>query len=64
MPEQPKSRSDANWSISGVKFGRADRDKSNKVLASIVESMQREVRLTEDSSPEHRMGGAQPRSSQ
>jgi hypothetical protein len=51
MPEQPKSRSDANWSIRGVKFGRADRDKSNKVLASIVERMQREFRLSEDTSP-------------
>jgi hypothetical protein len=50
MPERPKSRFDANWSIRGVKFGRADRDKSNKVLANIVERMQREVRLSEDSS--------------
>jgi hypothetical protein len=48
MPEQPKSRSDANWSIKGVKFGRADRDKSSQVLASIVERMQREFRLSED----------------
>jgi hypothetical protein len=50
MPQEPKSRSDANWSIRGVKFGRANRDKSSKVLASIVERMQREFRLSEDSS--------------
>jgi hypothetical protein len=48
--EESKSCFDANWSIRGVKFGRADRDKSSKVLASIVERMQRELRLSEDSS--------------
>jgi len=47
--EQPKSRFDANWSIRGVKFGRANRDRSYKTLASIVEHMQREFRLTKDS---------------
>jgi hypothetical protein len=47
--EEPKSRVEANWSIRGVKFGRADRDKSSKVLASIVERMQRAFRLSEDS---------------
>jgi hypothetical protein len=50
MPKKPKSRSDANWSIRGVKFGKANRDKSSQVLASIVERMQREFRLSEDSS--------------
>ena len=48
-PEVPKSRFEANWSIRGVKFGRADRDKSSEVLASIVERMQRSFRLSEDS---------------
>jgi hypothetical protein len=48
--EESKSCCDANWSIRGVKFGRTDRDKSSKVLASIVERMQRELRLSEDSS--------------
>jgi hypothetical protein len=50
MPKEPKSRFEANWSIKGVKFGKANRDKSSRVLAGIVERMQREFRLSEDSS--------------
>jgi hypothetical protein len=46
--ETPKSRFDANWAIRGVKFGRADRDKSRQALATIVERMQREFNLAED----------------
>jgi hypothetical protein len=31
-----------------VRFGKADRDKSGKVLATVVERMQREFSLTDD----------------
>lgn len=47
MPVEQESRFDANWSIKGIKFGRTDRDKSSKVLASVVEFMQREFSLSE-----------------
>jgi hypothetical protein len=43
--ESPKERLDANWAVKGVKFGKADRDKSSKALATIVERMQREFVL-------------------
>jgi hypothetical protein len=49
-PETPKSRFDANWATRGVKFGSTDRDKSSKAMASAVERMRREFRLSEDSS--------------
>jgi hypothetical protein len=47
-PTTSKSRFDANWVLRGVKFGRADREKANKALATIVERMQRDFRLSED----------------
>jgi hypothetical protein len=43
--ESPKERLDANWAVKGVKFGKADRDKSSNALATIVERMQREFVL-------------------
>jgi hypothetical protein len=43
-----KSRSDTNWAIRGVRFGKADREKSGKVLAVVVERMQREFSLFDD----------------
>ena len=43
--ESPKERLGANWVVKGVKFGKADRDKSSKALATIVERMQREFVL-------------------
>jgi hypothetical protein len=39
---------DSNWTIRGVKFGRADREKCGQALKSIVERMQREFLLSED----------------
>jgi hypothetical protein len=45
---RPQSRFDANWAVRGVKFGKADRDKTNEAVASIVERMQREFRLSDD----------------
>jgi hypothetical protein len=43
--ETPKARLDANWALKGVRFGKADRDKSRKALTTIVERMQREFVL-------------------
>jgi hypothetical protein len=43
--ETTKSRQDANWTIKGIRFGRADRDKSSQALATIVQRMQREFSL-------------------
>jgi hypothetical protein len=43
----PISRLDANWVVKGIRFGRADRDKSSKALARIVKRMQHEFNLSE-----------------
>jgi hypothetical protein len=37
--------SKANWTIKGVKYGKADRTKADSVLATIVERMQKEYDL-------------------
>src|SRR6266480_6427013 len=42
----PKSRFDANWALRGVRFGKANREKVNEALATIIESMQRELKLS------------------
>jgi hypothetical protein len=44
----PKSRFDTNWALRGVKFGRADREKANRAVTTVVERMQREFRLSDD----------------
>jgi hypothetical protein len=44
----PEADSDVNWSIRGVRFGRADREKSREALATVVEWMEREFSLAED----------------
>jgi hypothetical protein len=46
--QTPESRFDANWAIRGVRFGNADREKSGKALATIVERMQCEFSLSDD----------------
>jgi hypothetical protein len=43
----PKSRFDANWAIRGVKFGKADREKANKAVTSVVERMKGHFRLSD-----------------
>jgi hypothetical protein len=45
---KPKSRFDANWALRGVKFGRADREKANLAISTIVERMQREFGLSDE----------------
>jgi hypothetical protein len=46
--ETPKSRSDTNWVVRGVKFGAADRAKSVKAIEKIVQRMQHDFRLSDD----------------
>ena len=43
--QTPKARFDADWSVKGVRFGKADRDKCSLALVTIVERMQREFSL-------------------
>jgi hypothetical protein len=43
----PDSRLDGNWAITGVKFGRSDRQKAAQALAVIVPRMQHEFTLSE-----------------
>jgi hypothetical protein len=44
----PKSRFDANWTLRGVRFGKADREKANVAVTTIVERLQREFRVPDD----------------
>jgi hypothetical protein len=44
----PNARFDADWALKGVRFGKADRDKSSLALATIVARMQREFTLAAD----------------
>ena len=44
----PKSRFGANWSLRGVRFGKADREKANVAVTTIVERLQREFRVPDD----------------
>jgi hypothetical protein len=46
--QTPKSRFDANWAIRGIKFGKADREKSTKALEAIVERLQSKYNVSED----------------
>jgi hypothetical protein len=42
----PESPSEPNWTIKGVKFGRAERESAGEVLTAIVEHLQREFDLS------------------
>ena len=55
--ETPKVRFDPNWAIRGIRFGKADRDKSGLALATIVERMQREFSLAADDPGSSEKGG-------
>jgi len=46
--ETPKSHLDPNWTIRGVRFGNADKRLANEILATVVERMKQEVRLSDD----------------
>jgi len=43
-----KSPGGSSWAIRGVRFGKADRDKSRSALATIVERMQTKFRVSEE----------------
>jgi hypothetical protein len=45
---KPVSRSDTNWRLQGIKFGNADRKIASEALTTIIERMQREIRLSEN----------------
>jgi hypothetical protein len=44
----PQSRFDSNWTIRGVRFGSADRNKSLQAIGRIVELMQQDFVLSAD----------------
>jgi hypothetical protein len=43
-----QSSLEANWTIKGIKFGKAERDKTGQVVAAAVERMQRLYNLSDD----------------
>ena len=45
--DRPKATLDPNWAVRGVKFGKADRKTVNQALATVVEQLQQEFRLTD-----------------
>ena len=42
---EPKSKSEANWTIRGIKFGKCDREKVATIVAITVAQMQQEFLL-------------------
>jgi hypothetical protein len=49
-PCSQRSASDANWSIRGIQFGKADRNGCATALATIVKDMQKDFELLVGSS--------------
>ena len=45
-----ESAASANWTVKGVKFGKADREKAGSIVETIVERMQQEFDLAHSSS--------------
>jgi hypothetical protein len=43
----PKSRYEPNWTVRGIKFGKADRNATNGALTGVLEKMQKEFRVAE-----------------
>ena len=43
----PKSRYEPNWTVRGIKFGKADRNAANGALTGVLERMQKEFRVAE-----------------
>jgi hypothetical protein len=50
-PKTPKSRSEPNWDVRGIKFGKADRIIVSEALAKVVARLQQEFRLTGNTAP-------------
>jgi hypothetical protein len=46
-PKAPESSGGANWTIKGVKYGPANRDRSAAVLSHCVEEAQQEFELSD-----------------
>jgi hypothetical protein len=44
---KPASRSEVNWRLQGIKFGNADRKIASEALTTIIERMQREIKISE-----------------
>jgi hypothetical protein len=43
----PQSSDDANWTLKGIKFGRAEREPCNAALSVIVERLKREFEISD-----------------
>jgi hypothetical protein len=43
----PKSIKDSNWTVRGIRFGKAERDSCNSALSLIVERLKREFEIKE-----------------
>jgi hypothetical protein len=47
MHQEAKSPSDTNWTIRGVRFGRADREKASKAIEVVVKQSQCDFYLSD-----------------
>ncbi len=45
---QPKTRDAPDWDVCGILYGKADRQKAETVLATVLERMQREFSLADE----------------
>lgn len=43
----PKSRADTNWTLKGIKFGKAEREPCNAAISVIVERLKREFEISD-----------------
>jgi hypothetical protein len=48
QPVVPKSRGDVNWTVRGVKYGRAERTQCEAAISSIVEQLQQEFVISDE----------------
>lgn len=44
----PKSLSDVNWALKGIKYGKGDRAKCDAAISDIVEQLQREFVISDE----------------
>jgi hypothetical protein len=45
----PRSSLETNWAVRGITFGRADRNKAREAVDTMVQRLQREFKLNNDS---------------
>jgi|ERR1700722_1266756 hypothetical protein len=43
----PKSRAETNWTLKGIKFGKAEREPCNAALSVIIERLKREFEISD-----------------